>query len=489
MRDQQIAFSQANQALSQLGIPGILPKLHSAGVFIKHFILGGSHSVVTYPPLDSLRLVRPDELAKSIRYGKRANLYVHIPFCETQCTFCHYIVTLYRGEKSSPPLRFQAVSRYLESLKREIGVWGEKLRQSGTAISSIYIGGGTPLILEQEQLHDLIVAIRSEFNVLPDAEICIEGSPLTVTAEGGEDKLRFLAGEGITRLSFGIQSFNDDVLKFAARGYKQETAIRACEIVGQVFDNWNLDLIQGLYKGTPEETWSNLAVIETVRPSHLTWYHGRFANRPQGDWYRSATKRIDFEDEQATLLGRMLIWQQMEALGYDQIDGNRFVREKRYTDPFKKIRTSVSNDLIGVGVSSYSHVDMREYPQHLNTSEGEFFRNLTNIQGYIESLERGDLPIGTGRKMDAEEWLAASYAVGLRTGRIEDETIRQVRKLNPELSAHYQDLETRLLDVGVLETIDAEEGAKVLRVSKLGQLFEDEVLSLFYSPTVQEALG
>ena len=100
-----------------------------------------------------------------------------------------------------------------------------------------------------------------------------------------------------------MQSFDDAVLKYSARGYNRDVPIRAAQIASEIFENWNIDLIQGLYKGSPTETWQNLEVIADLRPAHLTWYHGRFADRPQGDWYRSEDRRDSFEDDRSTLLG------------------------------------------------------------------------------------------------------------------------------------------------------------------------------------------
>lgn len=479
MRNQQVAFAEATNALLQLGIPDNLSALRGAGVYIKRQTLGGSHSVVTYPPLHSLRPI-PDA-ARLIRYGSQVHLYLHIPFCETLCTFCHYVVNHYRGKQKNPE-QSGYVARYLEALEKEMRLWAERLRQSETSVSSIYIGGGTPMILETDQLLALFRVLQSEFSILPEAEICVEGSPLTITAEGGDEKLRALAEMGVTRLSFGIQSFNDEVLKDAARGYRRDTAWKACELAASVFSNWNIDLIQSLSGGSNSEVWDNLLAVAELKPSHLTWYHGRFDDkRPQGKWVTLESRRSKFEDEKSSLLGRMLIWREMEANGYTQVDGNRFVRDIRFTDPFKKVRTSVSNNSLGLGTSSYSHVDMRGLPS--SAVEGLFFRNIASIQSYIECVEEGGTPIGTGRLLTPEEWLAASYVVGLRTGRVEGDDIRLIRELEPALSRHYEKLEETLLELKVFER----NGDK-LSLSRLGQLFEDEVLSLFYSPSVQESL-
>lgn len=486
MRSQAAAFDEAYTSLYRLGVPDVLPALHAAGVSIRRTDLGGSHSVAVYPPIDSLVHADPLDVVETIDFGNDTSLYVHVAFCETRCTFCHYAVQHYTGRGNASPTNDSEVMRYLDALKRELVFWGAKLAESGTAVSSVYIGGGTPLVLEREALHGIIDTIKSEFEILPGAEVCIEGSPLSITAPGGEDKLRSLKERGFTRLSFGVQSFDDTVLKYAARGYKRDIPIRASLIASQIFENWNIDLIQGLYKGSPFETWENLKVISEIRPAHLTWYHGRFADRPQGDWYKAESKHADFEDEPATLLGRMLIWQEMAALGYQQTDGNRFVREHRFADPFKKIRTSASRDLLGVGAASYSHIGTEAGAEK---GRGYVFRNESSIRSYVECVLSGNIPIATGRLIDEEELLATSYATGLRNGRIEDSGLRAIQGRRPELSAHYEKLVAALRDIGIVEPYSDDNDRTGLRLSKLGRLFEDETLALFFSPAVQRTLA
>jgi len=483
-----VAFSNASEALSQLGIPDILPTLHQAGVAIKRSILGGSHSVVTYPPLNALSKVEDSSaLSSIIRYGAQTSLYIHIAFCETECTFCHYAVRKYRGQEKSSQKKTDDVVRYLSALEKEIESWGRKLHESGTTISSVYIGGGTPLILETEQLRSLLAKICEEFTLVSGIEICVEGSPLTILAPGGHEKLQALKLAGVTRFSFGVQSFNNEVLKRAARGYKRAQAYQACMIVNSVFENWNLDLIQSLYMGTPEEVWENLEILRLVRPPHITWYHGRFAARPQGDWLSVEGKREHFEGELSTLLGRMLIWRTLvDEMGYHQVDGNRFVRDPEFEDPFKKTRTSVGNDLLGLGASSYSHVDERTGQDPFFA--GWFFRNHTDIAAYVEAMESGRIPIGTCMPFTPAEHLAASYVIGLRTGRTETEYDRKVAIEEPTLAAHYRTLVGGLEALGLLERF--QDGSNdVLHLTLLGRLFEDEILSAFYSPDVLQALS
>lgn len=473
MDKKSMALHAMRSTQVQLGLHDNLPQLHAAGVGIKRHILGGSHSVVTYPPLHALKPVAKSAIEPSIYYGKYASLYVHIAFCETRCTFCHYTVAQYagKGHRSTNPAKEILTERYLTALEIEMAHWGARLRATGTSITSVYIGGGTPLILTPLELMKLLKLIRHHFVVETDAAICVEGSPLTITDPIGRAKLTLLKEEGVNRLSFGIQSFDENVLRSAGRGYKAETAVRACEIAHAVFDNWNIDLIQGLHLGSIREVWNNLQMIERIRPPHLTWYHGRFSDRPQATWLNRPSRAHEFETEEETLNGRLLIWQELIRMGYHQIDGNRFVQQERYVDPFKAVRTSLSSDLLGLGASAYSH------------TADWFFRNNPTIPGYLEAIEAHCLALTSARRLDAEEQLAGSYVVGLRTVWQETAAIRALRNTQPTLADHYDQLIQELTGIGVLAW-----NGPALSMTQLGRLFEDEILSLFYSPSVQHQL-
>jgi oxygen-independent coproporphyrinogen III oxidase len=238
MRSQEAAFYDARSSLHRLGIPHGLLALHDAGISISRDVLGGSHSVAIYPPIDSLVPLDSQCVVETLPWGRATSLYVHVAFCESRCTFCHYTVDHYAGRAKASGGQETKVARYLAALNRELAFWGTRLARTGTAVSSVYIGGGTPLVLDEAALRGLISTIQNEFNLLAGAEFCIEGSPLTVTAPDGEDKLRSLKEQGITRLSFGVQSFDDEVLKYAARGYKRNIPIRACAIASGIFENW-----------------------------------------------------------------------------------------------------------------------------------------------------------------------------------------------------------------------------------------------------------
>jgi len=444
-------------------------------VSIKRLILWWSHSVVTYPPLQSLQ--EWDVNIDKINYWDSTNLYIHIAFCETECSFCHYAVRFYRGKWRSKEWLIQKVEEYVSCLKKEIINWAKKLKETNTSISSIYIWWWTPLILEKEELWDIIDLIYSEFTIQEWVDFCIEWSPLSITAKDWTEKLEFLKSKWINRLSFWIQSFHDEVLKFSARWYKKETALDACAIVWNVFDNRNMDLIQWLYKWSPQEVWDNLEYINTIKPPHITWYHWRFAERPQKSWLLWARKDW-FETEEDTIFGRMLIWKYLEKVWYTQIDWNRFVLDEKYIDPFKKTRTSVKNDLLWIWVSSYSHTS-----DYWDNWDWIFFRNIFNIEEYIKHMKDNPFAIWTSRVINNEEKLSASYAVWLRKARYDSDEIREIEGKDWKLNEMYKDKINEYRDLWLIDDIEW-----WIKLSKLGKLFEDEILSSFYSPTVFDYL-
>lgn len=177
MKSQDAAFDAAYSSLHRLGVPGVLPALHAASISIRRATIGGSHSVAVYPPIDSLTPLDPSSVIKAVGCESEVSLYVHIAFCETRCTFCHYAVDHYDGGRKGPYSDDGRVTRYLSALTRELVFWAAMLAKSNTAVSSVYIGGGTPLILEQNGLRDIVNTIRSEFRILPGQRSAWKAAP------------------------------------------------------------------------------------------------------------------------------------------------------------------------------------------------------------------------------------------------------------------------------------------------------------------------
>lgn len=193
-------------------------------------------------------------------------LYVHVPFCEKICHYCDFNKYL---------LRDGGVDEYLEALEREIALYAAGTRTPGAAgviddieFDTVFIGGGTPTALTAPQLERLLGAITEGLRIASDAEITVEANPGTLT----DKKLAALQRGGVNRLSLGVQSVNDELLRALGRIHTARSARDSYDRARQWFDNVNLDLIYGL-PGQDEDDWRRtLSEIVTWRPDHLSCY-------------------------------------------------------------------------------------------------------------------------------------------------------------------------------------------------------------------------
>jgi coproporphyrinogen III oxidase-like Fe-S oxidoreductase len=427
--------------------------------------LGGSHTVVTYPPLDALDPIDPSEIIEAVRPVDAINLYVHIAFCEVLCPFCHYDTAFSNISADES----ESVRSYLGALASEIRQWKSLI--AGSTVGSLYVGGGTPTAISTERLLSILHALE-DIPRVPGFSCCVETSPLTTVAPDGKDKLAALVGAGVDRLSIGIQTFNSQLLR-RSRGYTPETAIEALHILGSLIDNVNIDMIQDLPDQTEDHLLDDLDCIESIRPAQVTWYILRL--RPEAAWFsRYNRAALEISGPIESVRKRLLIREGMERMGYISRPGGRFVRKDTIHDQFKDIRASLGSTLLGMGVSAYSH------------GWGAFFRNtfsranINGIQSYVSRVAGGMLPIETGWWIDDVERAAGSLVFGIRTG---------VRVPEPTIANHsYVDRAVRTL--AGLESaglVSADAGGRYA-ITKFGSLFEEEICSLFYSREVERRL-
>ncbi len=179
-------------------------------------------------------------------------VYLHMPFCRTRCPYCDFVSEAVPG---CPP------EAYVDALVREIHT-----HEGDRQVGSVFLGGGTPSLLSAGQLARIFEALQECFQLDADAEITLEANPDDLRPELPE-QWRAL---GINRISLGVQSLDDRVLRYLGRRHDADTALRAIEMVGNVFDNWNMDLIFG---AAPLEAWAGtLAQTSALRPPHVAAY-------------------------------------------------------------------------------------------------------------------------------------------------------------------------------------------------------------------------
>ena len=186
-------------------------------------------------------------------------LYIHIPFCVKKCDYCDFL---------SGPANDDIKEKYVEALVKEIKASGD-CSSHDDAVTSVFVGGGTPSILKGEQLKRIFKALKSSFIIDNKAEITVEMNPGTVSKE----KFKVLKQCGVNRLSIGLQSVNDNELKILGRihTYKEfEDAYMMARNIG--FDNINIDLISAIPGQTVESWSSTLKKVAELNPQHISAY-------------------------------------------------------------------------------------------------------------------------------------------------------------------------------------------------------------------------
>lgn len=193
-----------------------------------------------------------------------AGVYLHIPFCKKRCIYCDF----YKSTDVSE------IELYIKTLKREL--WFRRDYLSDPHIETIYFGGGTPSVLSSSQIKEILDAVKSVFKVNSEAEITMEMNPDDMSFE----YLREIRSIGVNRLSIGVQSFNDNTLKYLGRRHDSKRALDAVVYSKRAgFDNISIDLIYGI-PGITKEQWKqdletafNLG-IQHVSAYHLTYHEG-----------------------------------------------------------------------------------------------------------------------------------------------------------------------------------------------------------------------
>ena len=187
---------------------------------------------------------------------KELGIYIHIPFCKSKCSYCDF--TSFANKE-------KIIEKYIECLKKEI----KNKESNNCIIDTIYIGGGTPSFIESKYIKEIVETIKSKFKIKQEAEITIEINPGTVN----EEKLKGYKKTGINRISIGLQSTNNKILKQIGRIHTYEEFLNTYNLAKKVgFKNINVDLMLALPSQTLEELEDSVQKVIKLEPKHISVY-------------------------------------------------------------------------------------------------------------------------------------------------------------------------------------------------------------------------
>jgi oxygen-independent coproporphyrinogen III oxidase len=416
------------------------------------------HFINSYPPFNHARPVEGEEM---YRPGELL-LYLHIPFCPTICTYCFY-------KKFGNPTR-AAVDIYLQYLKREIELFAaaEASARGPRPLKTIYMGGGTPTVLTAEQFVDLMGAVRTHFDCDGLEEFCCEIMPHAPTADA--DKLAALKELGVTRISFGVESFDEDLLRRHNRPCSRELYDHTYEMVrDQQFANVNVDMMTGL-AGATWDTWTSdvQSLLEWSPPSTTIYKTEVYYNTTMFTGMRAGKNTPALMTDEEEIRHIRYAHDALMRGGYIADTGASLIRGPQYTH--MHFRSHFEGcDLKGLGLSAHS------------SFRGTMHQNASELPAYYAMLDAGRLPIKRSHPLSARDRISQAMVYGLKYLAIN--RARFIERFGMDMTVLYGPVIKRLVDSGAL-LLDEE----YLRVAPDYYIFVDDVCRQFYLPEYQDML-
>lgn len=373
-------------------------------------------------------------------------MYIHIPFCIKKCRYCDFY-SIPGGSKYD-------LDNYTRALLEEIRIRAEQM--PSVQVESIYLGGGTPSLLDGKQLKAIITTCCGRFNILPGAEISMEANPATLD----NDRLAAIEEAGMNRLSLGVQSFSNDELELMGRVHDAKAVMDTIELLhSRGWKNFNLDLIYGLPGQSVQRWQQNLEQAVDCKPAHLSLYLLQLEKKtPMGQ--EVAQGRLQMLDEDNEWCMYQQAMDHLEDRGFEHYEISNFCLpgwECRHNLVYWQAR-----EYLGLGAGAVSFVAGRRY------------MNRPNLSEYTDALLSGKLwPVDILEHMSGRELMIDALILGLRLCEgIDLSDFRQ--RFGVDISSEYNEIIVQYMDRGLLNMANGR-----LSFTREGYFLSNQVLSHF----------
>ena len=424
----------------------------------------GSYFVANYPPFSTWTKEGVDAVARpalALPPGDvPLGLYLHIPFCRKRCHFCYFRV--YTDKNASE------VQGYLDVLAREWELYNEQPAIAGRPLKFVYFGGGTPSYLSVRQLESLVSRLDAVSSWRSADEVTFECEPGTLT----ESKLAAIRGLGVTRLSLGVENFDDAILEANGRAHRSPEIGRAYAFARSLdFPQINIDLIAGMV-GETDENW-RICVEKTIEmaPDSVTIYQMELPfnttisrNLLKGGEAVASIPGVDGSVANWSTKRRWVAeaFEALEAAGYSV--GSAYTAVKNPSTKFiYRDRLWQGADMVGLGVASFGYVN------------GVHMQNFDTNEAYTASIEAGVLPLGRALRPTDEEKFVREFVLQLKLGSIRPSYFD--RKYGVNVIERYRNQLDALAQDDMLTT-----GDDRVSLTRAGLLRVDSLLPRFFKP-------
>lgn len=423
----------------------------------------GNYFISNYPPFSFWKKENIADFQRALTHPPNPQtplgLYLHIPFCRKRCHFCYFRV--YTDKNAA------AIHGYIQAAAKELELYRRQPCIGNRQVDFVYFGGGTPSYLSVDQLTQLTSTMK---RVLPwDAarEVTFECEPGTLTPH----KLKAIREIGVTRLSLGIENFDDHILEINGRAHRSREIERAYNCARELeFPQINVDLIAGMVEET-ETNWKrciektlelspdSVTIYQMEIPYNTTIYkemraQGKLA-APVADW---ETKRRWVQEA----------FESLEASGYTVGSAYTAVKDKSKTRFIYRDQLWAGADLLALGVASFGHIG------------GTHYQNQHDFEPYMNDLRDGRLPACRALTPNADERLIRELVLQLKLGSISRRYFNE--KFKTDILNRFAEPLQQIQEWGFLSV----EGDKI-QLNRVGLLQVDRLLHEFFLPKHRNA--
>lgn len=296
------------------------------------------------------------------------NIYIHIPFCIQICDYCFYMKELIRSKDQ--------VDTYIDSLCKEIKMVSNHFGLEKRRVNSIYVGGGTPSVLSENQLRKIMNSLNENHKIDSQTEFTLEVEPGTFN----KFKLEIYSSIGVNRISMGVQSFNDKIIKLSNRKHSRSQALNSISMINSHGSfSVNVDLLSGL-AGENMDTWKETLETAISQPIHmLTIYKMKTYSNTIFFKKGVLNNEINLPSPQIEASFMKFAIEKLSSSDLKPWSSFAFVRNN-YKHLYAE-NTWRGEDLIGYGVSAFGKV------KNIN------YQNVSNINNYIKNINNSTMPI------------------------------------------------------------------------------------------------
>ena len=334
---------------------------------------------------------------------RKRGIYIHMPFCVRKCRYCAFLSFNAEGSPRK---------EYTDALENEIKLRADLERKNGTdrPVDTIYIGGGTPSVMDISSMSEMVKTLRRSFEVRPDAEFTLEANPATLGRKDGVmlAKLQAYKFMGVNRLSMGVQSMDNDRLHYLGRIHTAENVSRDMDIIRRKgFDNVNLDLMFSVPGESGDDALSDLEKILEFSPEHISCYSLQIEEgTPFGEMAESGELTEVPDEEDRDTYHR--ICRRLREAGYEHYEISNFAKKGDDPDspgPYRSRHNSLywnMDEYIGLGLGASGFIN------------GVRYKNTSDLEEYLSALNEGRLPVAEEYINTAFDNISEAVFTGLR---------------------------------------------------------------------------